>query len=179
VVAAEHRVEHIVLFHFNLMCRVVAHKDAVRVRWGLIFLVYVLVVLTAPFVRRQKRYRCFFISWVILGLDLASSHNLVKLVQLLKTLWRCMDLANKLTESGVKSIVHVSENDSEVGEDIAVKMAAMRLAAFGFLYEVTHHRVALLNCILTVAQMTCDEIEVVVLEDKIELNASFVADHAK
>jgi len=55
----------------------------------------------------------------------------------------------------------------------------MSFAAFGFLYEFTHHRVALLNCILTVAQMTCDEIKVVVLEDKIELNASFVADHPK
>jgi len=115
VVAAKHCVEHIVLIHFNFMGRVVAHKDAVRVRWCLIFLVNVLVVLTASFVRRQKRYRCFFISWVILGLDLTSSHNLVKLVQLLETLWRCMNLANELTESGVKSIVHVSENDSEVG----------------------------------------------------------------
>jgi len=90
-----------------------------------------------------------------------------------------MDLANKLTVLGIKSIIQVSENNSEVSKNIAIKMTTMTLTNFGFLYEITHHRVALLNCFLTVAQMTCNEIKVVVFEDEIELNASFVTHHTK
>jgi hypothetical protein len=110
---------------------------------------------------------------------IARCHYFIELIELLNALWRGVHLADELSESGIQSVVHVSQDDCEIGQNIAIKMALMCLAAFCFLNEVTHHGVALLYRVLTVTQVAGDEVEMMVLEYKVELDASLVAHHPK
>jgi hypothetical protein len=88
-------------------------------------------------------------------------------------------LVNKFNISCIKSVVHIPKDYGEISKNIAIKMFLMGFSTLTLFYEIRHHFISCNNCILTMPQVTCHKVKIVIAKVKVKLDSTFVPNHSK
>ena len=90
-----------------------------------------------------------------------------------------MHLVIEFNITRVKSVVHVSEDYREVCKNITIEMFLMSFSTLTFFDQISHHLIPCNNCILTMSEVTGNEVKVVVAQVKVKLDSTFVTYHSE